>query len=255
MHLAVTSLAYARALPAGYRHRYVGKEQHRTTTPQPAQTFVAQLDAVLADYDSLVAAAKYNDLSDRPDADVQRVTSRARAAVEHVAGVKSAYAQQVLRILDGKDHRGTKANLIAGVVKALRSDVDAGYIQSIEELIHGDVFSAFLEMAAYLLDEHYKDAAAVIAGSTLEAHLRQLCDKHGVPTDHQAQGAVRPKKADQMNADLCKAGAYAKLDQKNVTAWLDLRNKAAHGLYAEYQKEQVQLLVSGIRDFMTRVPA
>jgi hypothetical protein len=54
---------------------------------------------------------------------------------------------------------------------------------------------------------------------------------------------------------LVKAGAYSILDQKSVTAWLDLRNKAAHGRYAEYQKEQVALLIDSVRNFMVRHPA
>lgn len=58
-----------------------------------------------------------------------------------------------------------------------------------------------------------------------------------------------------MNEDLGRADIYGKLDQKSVTAWLDLRNKAAHGKYAEYGKEQVALMVQGIRDFVTRCPA
>jgi hypothetical protein len=56
-----------------------------------------------------------------------------------------------------------------------------------------------------------------------------------------------------MNADLTKQGVYGKLDQKNITAWLDLRNKAAHGLYDEYSKEQVVLLLASVRDFIARV--
>jgi hypothetical protein len=70
-----------------------------------------------------------------------------------------------------------------------------------------------------------------------------------------ATGDVEPKKADTTNAHLVKASAYSKLDQKNLTAWLDLRNKAAHGHYAEYQKEQVALMIDGIRSFITRCPA
>lgn len=58
-----------------------------------------------------------------------------------------------------------------------------------------------------------------------------------------------------MNADLAGANVYSKLDQKNVTAWLDLRNKAAHGKYGEYTKEQVALLIQSVRDFITRNPA
>lgn len=58
-----------------------------------------------------------------------------------------------------------------------------------------------------------------------------------------------------MNSDLVNAQVYSKLDQKNVTAWLDLRNKAAHGKYSEYTKDQVSLLIAGVRDFLTRNPA
>ena len=40
-------------------------------------------------------------------------------------------------------------------------------------------------------------------------------------------------------------GSPAKKDiRENVTAWLGLRNKAAHGQYGEYQKEQVALMIS-----------
>lgn len=53
--------------------------------------------------------------------------------------------------------------------------------------------------------------------------------------------------ADVLNADLCKVGAYNKMEQKNVTAWLDLRNKAAHGHYAEYDQAHVESLVRDVR--------
>ncbi|AIY39887.1 hypothetical protein LT85_0727 [Collimonas arenae] len=42
------------------------------------------------------------------------------------------------------------------------------------------------------------------------------------------------------------------LDQKSVTAWLDLRNKAAHGKYSEYTKEQVEVMCQGVVNFMAR---
>jgi hypothetical protein len=44
---------------------------------------------------------------------------------------------------------------------------------------------------------------------------------------------------------------YGKLDQKNVTAWLDLRNKAARSHYSEHTHEQVALLLGGVRDFFS----
>jgi hypothetical protein len=94
-----------------------------------------------------------------------------------------------------------------------------------------------------------------IAGSTLENHIKELCTKNNIPLNITTQKGIHNKKNDQINSDLAAANIYSKLDQKNVTAWLDLRNKAAHGKYLEYSKEQVELLISSIRDFITRNPA
>ena len=58
-----------------------------------------------------------------------------------------------------------------------------------------------------------------------------------------------------MNNDLAFADVYSKLDQKNVTAWLDLRNKAAHGKYDEYNADQVRNLLVGVREFAARIAA
>jgi hypothetical protein len=119
-------------------------------------------------------------------------------------------------------------------------------------LIHADLFSDSMEMADYLLSGGYKDPAAVLAGSVLEEGLRKLCQKVGISIQD-AKG--QPKKASVMNDDLVKAKVYGKLEQKNVTAWLDLRNKAAHGDYTAYDKKQVELFIQGIRDFFVRYPA
>ena len=58
-----------------------------------------------------------------------------------------------------------------------------------------------------------------------------------------------------MNSDLAAASAYSKPDQKHITAWLALRNKAAHGEYDKYSPEQVALLSQSVRDFISRNPA
>jgi len=45
------------------------------------------------------------------------------------------------------------------------------------------------------------------------------------------------------------------LEQKSVTAWLDLRNKAAHGHYDDYDHQQVAALIRDVREFLIRNPA
>ena len=120
-------------------------------------------------------------------------------------------------------------------------------------LISAEIFSDFIEMAQHLLSQNYKDPAAVIAGSVLEEHLRQLAISNGVEIEVETDGVLRPKKADRLNSDLAKAEVYSKLDQKAVTMWLDLRNKAAHGHFQEYTKDQVSNMIQSVIEFMVRV--
>ena len=58
-----------------------------------------------------------------------------------------------------------------------------------------------------------------------------------------------------MNADLVGAGVYGKNEQKMVSAWLAIRNDAAHGKYNAYSHQQVSLYQAGIRDTVARSPA
>ena len=125
---------------------------------------------------------------------------------------------------------------------------------TVKGLIAAELFADFLEMADHLLQQGYKDPAAVIIGSVLEEHLRQLCNANSISTESKNnKGILIPKKADRLNSDLAKENVYSKLDQKAVTMWLDLRNKAAHGKYDEYTSEQVTNMYSGITEFMARM--
>lgn len=219
-------------------------------------SFLQQLKEIIEQYNNLKGKAKYDDLSDLGYTVAFNLTVRARAAIERVSGIKSPYTKQVEEILSiENDNEYNKLKMIIGVVEGLAVDLESGYLSSITEIIHGDIFSDFLEMAFYLLDSGFKDAAAVIAGGTLESHLRQLSTKHKIDIEHKSSKGIRPKKADQINSDLAKAEAYTKLEQKNITAWLDIRNKAAHGDYESYEKENVSLMIAGLRDFITRFPA
>lgn len=214
-----------------------------------------QIEEIHREFLSLRKESKHDDVSDLPDAKVIRFNTRARALIPRVSGDHSTYTKQCEEIIEHGGYPGYLARSLFGVIDSLKADVQAGYLESQKELIHAELFSDFLEMAQHLLDEGFKDASAVIAGSSLEAHLRQLATKARVEVETVVQGRAIAKKADRLNSDLANAGIYSKLDQKSITAWLDLRNKAAHGHYDDYEKNQVLLMISGIRDFISRNPA
>lgn len=214
--------------------------------PIDKTTALAQIDAV---------TARRKDLGQNwvPE-NVQEITTLSCAAIKRLAPPGSAYIEQMESVLKNTLKSVSRSRdeevefRLRGILSALRGDYDAGRLQSFEELIHADLFSDFLEMAEYFLDEGYKDPAAVIAGGVLEEHLRKLCRKHGLTIP------AKPK-LDTMNAELAKVGAYSKNDQKQVSAWAGLRNDAAHGNYTNYGSAEVKLMVAGIREFISRSPA
>lgn len=141
---------------------------------------------------------------------------------------------------------------LAGILTALKLAYEHDLLASVHEVIHADLFDDFLEMSEYLLSEGYKDAAVVMIGGVLEEHLRKMCLKHDIEIE---KDGGTPVKADRMNQDLYTANVYNKGNNKSITAWLDLRNNAAHAKYDEYTDSQVELMLMGVRDFINRYPA
>lgn len=204
---------------------------------------IEQLDVLLNQYEE----ARQGDHSGGKVRD-DVLANRLIAAIERLTLSGSAYARQVNNY---RGNPGAFTRELYAIASALRDDLRAGWLSSLVELVHADTYNDFLEMAEGLLTSDYKDAAAVIIGSSLEVHVRSLCTKHGVDTDVSG----KPRKADVMNADLKKAGVYGTLEQKRITAWLDLRNSAAHGEYAKYDKDDVRRLARDVRDFAAKYPA
>ena len=212
---------------------------------------IPQLKAVVTEFKNAYAAHEHGQKGVFSNRQILNLQTRCIAAIERASGSNSVYIQQIKDIGNQKLYPLTRLSRNVGVAEALLSDIENNFTSTFEELTHANVFSDFLEMAEYLLENGYKDAAAVLAGSSLEVHLRNLCVKHGIASTSNG----KPKKADLLNAELTKGKVYAKLDQKQVTAWLGLRNHAAHGEYDKYAKERVHSLVDGIRNFIRRYPA
>jgi hypothetical protein len=151
----------------------------------------------------------------------QNVT-RMRAAIQRLAPPDSAYLERM---------RSTNEFEVLGVVKALRDDYAAGYMRTLRQEINADLFSDFLEMAAYLLrEEKLKQPAAVLAGGVLEEHIRKLCELNGIACSSSEDSAAKPKKLDAMNSELAKATVYGKNDQNQITAWCGIRNSPPRAL-------------------------
>lgn len=171
--------------------------------------------------------------------------------IDRTYGHGHPHAEQFVKNTGGHFRSDCEAAL--SILYAIREEIAGGWLFSIKALVTAEVFSDFISMAEHLLETGYKDPAAIMIGSVLEEHLRQLCISRKVDVEEARDGKMVPKKADRLNADLAKISAYTKLDQKLVTAWLDLRNNAAHGKCELYTMEQVRNMNAGVVEFMARI--
>jgi hypothetical protein len=216
--------------------------------------FIKQLDEILNDFNKIKSKSQYDDLSGSSTSveEIVTVLAKSKACIVRIVGVKSEYYKDTELILKRTNiNDGNKLRNIIGIVTALKSDLLNNYLKSFSDIIQSEVFSDYLEMAQHLLSEGYKDPSAVLVGSTLEVHLRELCISNKIDIEvKNSKGNFMPKKADLMNSDLAKAGIYSSAYQKQIIAWLGIRNSAAHGKYLEYTTEEISLMLQGIRQFI-----
>jgi hypothetical protein len=122
------------------------------------------------------------------------------------------------------------------IFAAAKEDYEGGYLFNVRALAKAEVLSDALSQAKELLNSSYKDPACILARVALETTLKELSGKYGVPHG----------KLDRMNADLCKAGAYNMAKQKQITAWAEVGNKAAHGEWNTYTDKDARAMVDGV---------
>ncbi|WP_292371058.1 hypothetical protein [Methanoregula sp. UBA64] len=143
------------------------------------------------------------------------------------------------------------------VLSALKKAYDDNLLINVQQRIHADIFEDFIEIAENFLQESekLKCPAAVMLGSILEAHIRKLCQNHGINTNYKKGDLEKFRKASEMNIDLVKKGVYTSVIQKQIDYWLGIRNEAAHGHEDKYTKQQVEDMIIGVRRFIGEYPA
>ena len=132
-----------------------------------------------------------------------------------------------------------------GILKAVREDLQDGFLTDVQTLVSADVFTDFLAMVRHLLDREYKDPAASLCGAVLEQGLRRIATIEGIK--------VREKDGlNTLNQKLASKGVYSRLNQKRLAVWTDIRNAADHGRFSEYSKSDVVQMQTGVSSFLAQ---
>jgi hypothetical protein len=149
--------------------------------------------------------------------------------------------------------KGNPAQL-HGIISGLRSDYEIGMLQSIAEVVEANVTANYLQQAEELLTanpngQYNHVPAAVLAGAVLENSLRILCDRQNPPIPTQTDKKL--KTLGTLIEDLKSAGLFNELKAKQLRAWADIRNAAAHGRFDDFKREDVEPMLKGIQNFLS----
>ena len=191
------------------------------------------------------------------DDDYNRMVTKIRAAIKRIVGSESEYYNRIALLTERTKPSSLFDNLdeVIGVLEALLEDLKSGYLKTLHEIIQANLFSDFMKQAEYFLVEGYKDAAAVIAGSTLEHHLRKLCDKHSIDLTKSKGDSLISKGMGELKDELARKKVIPSSDINLLTSWIQIRNKAAHGEYDGYHKDEVCLMIQGINLIISKYKA
>jgi hypothetical protein len=201
--------------------------------------------AELADKAAAIQAAKTLDFVGRDSgtryydvnsADAKGWSTNVLNLLQRVFGEDSIHFKHFTEDSADIDDSEYRFRRIVAIFQAAREDYEGGYLFNLQSLVKAEVFDDMLEQAAALLEAGYKDPACVVAGVALETTLKDLCSRNSIPH----------AKLDKMNADLAKAGVYNKGMQKQITAWADRRNSAAHGDWSAYTDADVDDMIKGV---------
>ena len=228
------------------------------------ETLIAEGENVLNSAKAIPAAYSYNEITGRnyesrsayAQLDWPRfVEWRTKAATllahvvpkEHVhySAVKSML---VLRVTEDVLQWGIST------LKAVKDDLEGGFLNNIFSQIEAELAADYMGQAEQLLTEGHSGKfdhvpAAVLAGAVLEKALRTLCGKEQPPIPT-INSTGEPKTLNPLIDDLKKAGVFNELRAKQLRAWADIRNKAAHGKFDEFKRSDVEQMIQGIKTFL-----
>jgi hypothetical protein len=141
-------------------------------------------------------------------------------------------------------------------LRAIREDVAADHLNDLASEIEAEISADYMGQAEQLLLEgasgRYDHVpAAVLAGAVLEKSLRTLCTQLSPPEPTRSTDG-KPLRLNALIDTLKKRGAYNELTAKQLRAWAAIRNDAAHGNFGEFNRAQVEAMVTGVGVFLAQ---
>ena len=232
---------------------------------------LARFDSLIAEGRNILASAK----------DVAPSTTRNRTTGEMIQlskGYKEPDAEKfvewrtktatLLALVIPQDHIHRKSVLeiaelqcayellqaAVSLMRGIKDDLEKGFLDDMAAAIEAEIACDYIGQAEQLLADSHRGKfdhvpAAVLAGAVLENALRKLCDQQQPPVAQQdAKG--NHKTLGPLIQELKKAGVFNEAKAKQLQAWADIRNLAAHGEFTQFKRSEVEPMITGINSFL-----
>lgn len=160
-------------------------------------------------------------------------------------GLDTPYLEHAERI--ASTGYGFTVNLGVGEMTALLrhllADAEAGLLSSVVDRARAETFDDFLDHADHYLHEDRKNESGVIAGVVFEDTIRRICRRLGM--------AEKGVKIDNLISDLAKAGELSGTKAKRARTAADVRTKASHAQWDEFDRSDVQAAIDITRELVS----
>ena len=161
-----------------------------------------------------------------------------------VSSPDAPYRKKVDRIAEANHgygvHRAVReASLV--LINLLR-DADAGMLATLADQARAETFDDFLDHASYYLKNSRKHEAGVIAGVVFEDATRKVCRKLGI--------TEKGEKLDALISALASRGEFTGVKAKRARAAADVRTKATHAQWDEFELEDVRATIEFARELI-----
>ena len=168
-------------------------------------------------------------------------------------GKGEKYQQRIGKL----QRRSSSVEIIVGILKGLKDDYENGFLDDLEKQIAEDISENYMRQAEALLGEgipgQYDHVpAAVLCGAVLEDSLRRLCQRQ-TPSISITNKKGQYKTLGPLIDELEKAKVFDKPKIGQLRSWSQIRNSAAHGQFNEFTREDVELMLGGVKNFLANL--
>lgn len=139
-------------------------------------------------------------------------------------------------------------------LKAIKEDYEKGFLGNLRLQVEAEIAADYMGQAEQLLNEGQSGKydhvpAAVLSGAVLEKALRILCEKQ-IPPVLTVNSKGSPLTLNPLIDALKKVDVFNEIKAKQLRAWADIRNAAAHGNFDKFERSDVEGMIKGISDFL-----